>query len=44
MPDWKEIVRQHLAPLGLPAAREREIVEELAQHQDDRYQELPGHR
>lgn len=40
MPDWKEIVRQHLAPLGLPAAREREIVEELAQHQDDRYQEL----
>ena len=40
MPDWKEIVRQHLAPLGLAPERECEIVEELAQHQDDRYEEL----
>src|SRR4030095_1757796 len=40
MPDWKEIVRQHLAPLKLPPAREAEIVEELTQHLQDLYGEL----
>jgi len=40
MPDWKQIVRQRLAGLMLDGARESEVVEELAQHMDDRYNEL----
>ena len=40
MPDWKKEIRQRLATLKLAPARESEIVEELAQHLDDRYQEL----
>src|SRR5215212_2182367 len=40
MPDWKKEIRQQLAGLKLAPARESEIVEELAQHLDDRYQEL----
>ena len=40
MPDWKKELRQRLAGLKLAPARESEIVEELAQHLDDRYQEL----
>ena len=40
MPDWKKEIRQRLAGLKLAPARESEIVEELAQHLDDRYQEL----
>jgi putative ABC transport system permease protein len=40
MPDWKLHVREHLPPLAIGAARELEIVEELAQHLDDRYREL----
>ncbi len=31
-PNWKRIVRQHLAPLRLPPEREIEIVEEVALH------------
>jgi predicted permease len=32
LPNWKQIVRQHLAPLRLPPEREIEIAEELALH------------
>jgi hypothetical protein len=40
MPDWRTPLASRLAPLALPPAREREIIDELAQHLDDRYQEL----
>src|SRR6185436_2615454 len=40
MPDWKNEIRQRMARLRLAPARESEIVEELAQHLDDLYQEL----
>lgn len=40
MPDWKRHVRPHVATLALPATRENEIVDELAQHLDDRWRDL----
>jgi putative ABC transport system permease protein len=40
MPEWKEEVSRRLASLKLAPAREAEIVEEVAQHLEDRYQEL----
>jgi predicted permease len=40
MPDWSEPIRQQLAGLNLAPTREAEIVEELAQHAEDRYREL----
>ena len=40
MPDWDKEIRPRLARLKLAPARESEIVEELAQHLDDRYHEL----
>jgi putative ABC transport system permease protein len=40
MPDWSEQVRPHLAALRLDPAREAEIVEELSQHLDERYDRL----
>ena len=40
MPDWKELVRRQLVDLNLAPAREAEIVEEFAQHAEDRYREL----
>src|SRR5882672_11069562 len=40
MPDWKREIRQRLAELNLAPTREAEIVEELAQHVEDRYEEL----
>ena len=40
MPEWKREINQQLADLNLPPAREAEIVEEVAQHLDDRYREL----
>ncbi len=40
MPDWKKDIDERLAGSKLGAAREAEIVEELTQHLDDRYQEL----
>jgi putative ABC transport system permease protein len=40
MPDWKREIRRRLAPLKLAPTREAEIVEELSQHLDDRYEEL----
>lgn len=40
MPDWKPEIAKRLAGLKLSPAREAEIVEEVAQHLDDRYREL----
>jgi predicted permease len=40
MPDWNEQIRTQLADLNLAPVREAEIVEELAQHAEDRYLEL----
>ena len=40
MPDWSRHLRECLADLRLSPAREAEIVEELSQHLDDRYEEL----
>jgi predicted permease len=40
MPDWREHLRPRLARLRLDPAREVEIVDELSQHLDDRYDEL----
>ena len=44
MPDWTGEIRRRLSPLALDAARESEIVEELSQHLDDRYEELRRQR
>jgi putative ABC transport system permease protein len=40
MPDWRAHLRPRLAPLRLNPAREAEIVDELSQHLDDRYEDL----
>ena len=40
MPDWAQEVRTRLSSLRLSPAREREIVDELSQHLDDRWREL----
>ena len=40
MPDWNSPIRKLVAGLRLAPAREAEIVEELAQHAEDRYLEL----
>jgi putative ABC transport system permease protein len=40
--EWREEILKRLAGLNLPPAREAEIVEEVAQHLEDRYQELLG--
>ncbi len=40
MPDWREHLRPRLATLRLSPAREAEIVDELSQHLDERYDEL----
>ncbi|MBO0861138.1 MAG: hypothetical protein J2P21_22165 [Chloracidobacterium sp.] len=39
MPNWKHIVREHLAALRLPPEREIEIVEELALHLENAYED-----
>ncbi|MCA1568366.1 MAG: ABC transporter permease [Acidobacteria bacterium] len=39
MPDWKAEIRRRLAGLKLAPTREAEIIEELAQHLDDRYEQ-----
>src|SRR4051794_12950199 len=39
MPDWKREVKERLAGLRLDPVRESEIVEELTQHLEDRYEE-----
>jgi predicted permease len=43
MPEWKNQVRKRLASLKLSPLREAEIVEELAQHLEDRYKDLQVH-
>src|SRR4030095_4514875 len=40
MRNWTEHVRPRLSSLRLSPAREQEIVEELAQHLEDRWREL----
>lgn len=40
MPDWKTEIRNRLAGLSLPPEREAELVDELSQHLEDKYQEL----
>jgi predicted permease len=40
MPDWTHDIRARLAAARLDPTREAEIVQELAQHLDDRYAEL----
>jgi putative ABC transport system permease protein len=40
MPEWKEEIQKRLASLKLEPTREAEILEELAQHLEDRYEEL----
>ena len=40
MPDWKKEIQRRLSSLNLEPTRESEIVEELAQHLDDRYERL----
>ncbi len=40
MHEWSQEILRRLASLKLPPAREAEIVEEVAQHLEDRYQEL----
>jgi predicted permease len=42
MPEWKPEILRRLAPLKLAPAREAEIAEEIAQHLEDRYNELLG--
>ena len=40
MHDWKQVVRERLQSLKLGGAQESEIVDELAQHLEDRYEAL----
>ena len=40
MPDWRAEIRARLAPLRLAPLREAEIVEEVAQHLEDRHREV----
>jgi len=40
MPDWTPHIRSRLASLRLSPTRENEIIEELSQHLEDRWQEL----
>ncbi len=40
MPDWKNLVRHRLTPLGLTTAAETDLVDEVAQHLEDLFREL----
>lgn len=40
MPDWRSLIRRRLAGLEIRAVDEIDIVEELAQHVEDRYADL----
>jgi putative ABC transport system permease protein len=40
MPDWSREIRERLAGLRVGPEREASVVEEIAQHLDDRYSEL----
>lgn len=37
MPDWKKLVREHIASSALPAASREEVVSELAAHLEEAY-------
>ena len=40
MPDWRALVRARLVDVGLDPTDELDVVEELAQHVEDRYEYL----
>ena len=40
MPDFRKVVRERVAHMRLEATAEANVIEELAQHLEDRYQEL----
>ena len=40
MPDWRSLIRRRLAGLDIRPVDEIDIVEELAQHVEDRYTDL----
>jgi hypothetical protein len=40
MPEWRAVIRRRLAGLALRPVDEIDIVEELAQHVEDRYADL----
>ena len=40
MPDWRHWIRRRLASGGLSPTTEIDVVEELAQHVEDRYRAL----
>jgi len=40
MPDWSKDIGKRLSSLDLGSVHENEIIEELSQHLDDRYEEL----
>src|SRR5262245_7069912 len=40
MPDWKAYLRPYLSTLSLDPSREADIIEELSQHLEARYEEL----
>jgi len=40
MAEWEQELRRRLAGLGLPPSRELDIIEELSQHLQERYEEL----
>jgi len=40
MPDWRQRIREVLAGAGLSPTTEIDVVEELAQHVEDRYHAL----
>ena len=40
MPDWREEIARRLSTLNLDSTRDSEIIDELAQHLEDRYLEL----
>jgi putative ABC transport system permease protein len=40
MRDWAKEIEAAIAPLNLSGGREADIVEELSQHLNDRYDEL----
>jgi putative ABC transport system permease protein len=40
MPDWRSEIEARLPPATFAAVREGDVVQELAQHLDDRYEEL----
>lgn len=40
MPDWRRAIRELVAAAALPPTAELDVIEELAQHVEDRYMAL----